>query len=149
MSSRPNKMQRLVRLNQFREEQANGVLRSAIREEISATEKHAKATENIENLAAWKSQKSAAGGLDIALYSAVLEHEQFAMLHADKLKLILDESKKTTRSAQDKMIRAASNTKVSEKRNLKQKIEIELEHEKHTFDQISDVWLNNKGRAND
>jgi hypothetical protein len=149
MSLRPNKMQRLVRLNQFREELANGVLRHAIGEEISAMKKHGLAIESINNLAAWKSQKSAVGGLDISLYSAVLEHEHYAMLHADKLKLILDESKITTRAAKDKMIKAASDTKVSEKRDAKQKSQAQLEHEKRNFDQISDVWLNNRERAND
>lgn len=149
MSGRPNKMQRLVRLNQFREELANGALRHAIHEQNEATDKHDKATAAIEQLGQWKAQKQADGGLDLALYSAVLEHEHHAMLLADKLKIEISTAAKVTQIAQQKMIEAASTTKVSENRELKQKKQAENEAEKRQFDQISDVWLNNREQAHD
>lgn len=149
MSSRPNKMQRLVRLNQFREELANGALRHAIHEQNEATDKHDKASVAIEQLGQWKAQKQADGGLDLALYIAVLEHEHHAMLRADKLKLEVKTAKEATQTAQQKMIDAASTTKVSEQRELKQKKQAANEVEKRQFDQISDVWLNNRERAHD
>ncbi len=149
MSARPNKMQRLVRLNQFREELANGVLRHAIHEQNEATDKHDKATVAIEQLGQWKAQKQADGGLDLALYSAVLEHEHHAMLQADKLKLEVKTAEEATQTAQIRMIAAASNTKVSEQRELRQKKQVDNEIEKRQFDQISDVWLNNRERAHD
>ena len=149
MSTRPNKMQRLVRLNQFREDLANGVLRHAIHEQNQATEKHDKATLAIEQLGQWKAQKQSDGGLDLALYSAVLEHEHHAMLRADKLKLEVRTAEVAMQTAQKRMIEAASNTKVSEKRELRQKKHAENETEKRQFDQISDVWLNNRERTSD
>ena len=149
MSARPSKMQRLVRLNQFREELANGVLRHAIHEQNQANDRHDKATVAIEQLGQWKAQKQADGGLDLTLYSAVLEHEHHATLRADKLKLDLKTAEEITQAAQKRMIEAASNTKVSEQRELRQKKQAENETEKRQFDQISDVWLNNRERAND
>lgn len=149
MSTRPNKMQRLVRLNQFREELANGLLRHAIHEQNQATDRHDKATVAIEQLGQWKAQKQSDGGLDLALYSAVLEHEHHAMLRADKLKLEVKTAEVAMQTAQKRMIEAASNTKVSEQRELRQKKQAENETEKRQFDQISDVWLNNRERASD
>ena len=149
MSNRPNKMQRLVRLNQFREELANGQLRHAVHEQTTAVDKHDMATVAIEQLGQWKAQKQEDGGLDLGLYNAVLEHEQHAMLQADKLKLIVKEAEEATKLAQQKMIEAASATRVSEQRESRQKKQAELEIEKRNFDQISDVWLNNRERAND
>jgi hypothetical protein len=149
MSMRPNKMQRLVRLNQFREDQANDVLRHAIRERVLAFEKHEASTSAIDALGQWKAQRHADGGMDLSLYTAVLEHENYAMLQADKLKQDLVESEKTADIAQRKMMEAASTTKVSEQRESRQKKHAELEIEKNVFDQISDVWLNNRERNND
>ncbi|MGH8108406.1 MAG: hypothetical protein ACREO1_06775 [Arenimonas sp.] len=149
MSTRPNKMQRLVRLNQFREELANGVLRQAIHEQNVATEKHETAVSAIEKLEQWKALKQADGGLDIGLYNAALEHEQHAMQLASTLKTALTEAEQSTQKAQKKMVDAASTTKVSEQRESRQKKQAELENEKRSFDQISDVWLNNRERAHD
>lgn len=149
MSIRPNKMQRLVRLNQFREELANGVLRQAIHEQNEATEKHDTAVSAIDKLEQWKALKQADGGLDLGLYNAALDYEQHAMNVAANLNTAMKEAEQTTQNAQKKMVNAASTTKVSEQRESRQKKQAELQNEKRSFDQISDVWLNNRERAHD
>jgi hypothetical protein len=149
MNGRSNKMQRIVRLNQFREELACGELRQAITVHAAASEKHQAATNALLALAQWKAHKLTDGGLDLALYDAALEHEHYAMSRADTLKRVMDDAHHVTEKAQKKMIDAASTTKVSEQRQLKQKKQAELEKEKRQFDQISDVWLNNMERKHD
>lgn len=149
MSSRPNKMQKIVRLNQFREELANGVLRNAIHEQAQTINKHEDAVNAVESLGQWKAQKQADGGLDLALYNAVLEHEHHAMLQEDRLKREVEGAKRATSAAQKKMVEAASATKVSEQRQSRQNKHAELETEKHDFDQMTDVWLNNRERTHD
>ena len=146
MNTRSNKMQRLVRLNQFRKEIANGALRHAIHEQNQASGRHDKAVIAMEQLGQWKTQRMMNGGLDLALYSAVLEHEHHAMLNAEKLKVEAKNAKEATHKAQQKMIAAASATKVSEQRKSRLKKQAEIEAEKSQFDQISDVWLNTRER---
>src|SRR5690349_855014 len=108
MSKRPSKVQRLVRLNQFREDLASGVLRQAISEQLHAQENHQSAVSDVDQIGQWKARSFAGGGLDIGLYGAVLELEQAAMTRADKLHASLLDCERRTDQAQGALNTAAS-----------------------------------------
>lgn len=141
MSRQPSKVQRLVRLNQFREDLASGVLRQAISEQLHAEEKHQAATGVIDQLGEWKARSFAGGGLDLGLYSAVLELEHKAMTRADELHASLRQCESKTGQARGALNKAASATRASENRNRRELSAAKAAQEKRSFDQISDLLL--------
>jgi hypothetical protein len=137
-------VQRLVRLNQFREDLASGVLRKAIAEQLHAQENHQEATGAIDRLGQWKARSSASGGIDLGLYNAVLEHEQCAMAHAEKLRATMLDCDQRADQAQGALIGAASATRASENRGKRERTAANSAQEKRTFDQISDLLLSTR-----
>jgi hypothetical protein len=144
MSKRASKVQRLVRLNQFRESLASGVLRQAISEQLHAQKDHESATGVIDQLGQWKARSFAAGGLDLGLYGAALELEQAAMTHADKLHVSLLDCERRTDQAQGALNTAASATRASENRGKREHALVKSTQEKRTFDQVSDLLLSTR-----
>lgn len=149
MSKSPTRVQRLVRLNQFREEQASGALREAIAHQLRALEAHDSATAAVDDLGEWKLRGQGAAGLDLAFYSAALDLESSAMTHAEEMKQAHIVSKQQSARAQDALIDAACAMRVSENRGKREHALAELAREKRSFDQISDVWLNNREESHD
>jgi hypothetical protein len=149
MSRHPTKVQRLVRLNQFREDQASGVLRQAIAEQLHAREDHQAATGAVDQLGQWKARSSVTGGMDLGLYNAVLEHEQMAMTRADELRATLVNCEKRADQAQGALIGAASATRASENRGKRERTAVNSTHEKRAFDQISDLLLSTREARHD
>ena len=144
MSHKPTKVQRLVRLNEFHEERADDVLRLAVNEQAKARQKHEVATGDIQRIGEWKTRSSGNAALDLTVYGAALEMEQLAMAVADALNADLKERERSTRQAREALTQAACATRVSTKRGKRESLAAESEWEKRTFDQISDVWLNNR-----
>lgn len=149
MSKAQTRVQRLVRLNQFREELASGVLREAAMKQEQDREAHDLATAVVDGLGDWKLRGHGAGGLDLAFYGAALDLESLAMVRADELKQTLTVSKERTERAQVALIDAACAMRVSENRGKREHTLAELAREKRSFDQISDVWLNNREESRD
>lgn len=144
MTSKPTKVQQLIRLNAFCEERADDALRLAATKQAQAREKHEAATGDIDRLGEWKTRSEVNAALDLTAYGAALELEQVAMARADALKADLGEHERSTQRARDALAKAACATRVSAKRGKREKLLAESEREKRTFDQISDVWLNNR-----
>ena len=144
MSQVPSRVQRLVRLNQFREELASGALREAAVQQQKAQEAHELAAAVVDGLGNWKLRGQGAGGLDLAFYSAALDMESLAMVRAEEMKQALTASEQHKERAQEALIDAACAMRVSENRGKREKTIAELALEKRSFDQISDVWLNNR-----
>jgi hypothetical protein len=144
MTSKPTRVQQLVRLNAFREERADDALRLAVTKQTQAREMHEAATGDIDRLGEWKLRSAVHAALDLTVYGAALELEQVAMARAEKLKAELVERERSTQVARDALAKAACATRVSANRGKREKLLAESEREKRTFDQISDVWLNNR-----
>ena len=149
MSRRPSKVQRLVRLNKFREDLAGGVLRQAISDQLNARENHQSASNAVDQLGAWKARSSTASGLDLGFYGAVLEMEQSAMARADQLRLEMLDCEKRADQAQDALIDAASATRAAENRGQREQTLAKTTQEKRTYDQVSDLLLGNREKKND
>lgn len=144
MSGTPTKVQRLMRLNAFREERADSTFRLAMTEQAHARETHASAIAEIDRLGEWKTRSEVNAPLDLTVYGAALEFEQVAMARAETLQMELRERERSTQQAQDALTNAACATRVSDNRGKREKLLADSEHEKRSFDQISDVWLNNR-----
>lgn len=144
MSKGPTRVQRLVRLNQFREDQAGDALREASVQQQRARDEHESATDTVHGIGEWKTRGQSAGGLDLGFYGAALELELLAMARADELKQSLVASEQHTERAKASLIAAACAMRVSENRGKREQTLAELAREKRNFDQISDVWLNNR-----
>ena len=144
MIGNPTKVQRLIRLNAFREEQADDALRLAVARQAKAREQHEAASDAIDRLGEWKTRSEANAALDLPAYGAALQLEQAAMVRADALQAELAEHESSTRQAKDVLTKAACATRVSAKRGKRENLLDASERERRTFDQISDVWLNNR-----
>ena len=149
MSRTPTKVQRLMRLNAFREERADSAFRLAFTEQAHAQEKHASATTDIDRLGEWKARSEVDATLDLTVYGVALELEQVAMARADTLQAALNERERSTQQAKEALTNAARATRVSDNRGKREKLLAESEREKRSFDQISDVWLNNRESRRD
>jgi hypothetical protein len=144
MSPKPTKIQRLMRLNEFQEERADDALRIAVREQAQTRNEHESATTDIDRIGKWKAPGSPDAAIDLTAYGAALELEQRAMARADALREKLREREQSTQLARDTLTHAVSASRVSNKRGKRETLHAESEREKRTFDQISDVWLNNR-----
>jgi len=144
MTGKPTKVQRLIRMNAFCEERADDALRLAVTKQTQAREKHEAATGAIDRLGEWKTRGEANAALDLTVYGAALELEQVAMARAEALRAELEKREQSTQRARDDLAKAVCATRVSAKRGKREKLAAEAEREKRTFDQISDVWLNNR-----
>jgi hypothetical protein len=138
-----------MRLNAFREERADSALRLAITEQTHAREQHTSATADIDRLGEWKTRGEVDAALDLTAYGAALELEQVAMARAETLQAQLQERERATRQATEALTSAACATRVSENRGKRESLHAESQREKRSFDQISDVWLNNREVARD
>lgn len=149
MTRVPTKVDRLMRLNAFREERADSALRLALTAQTHAVKEHATATADIDRLGEWKTRCEADAALDLTAYGAALELEQVAMTRAEILALEVTERERSTQHATDALTSASCATRVSENRGKRERLLAESQHEKRSFDQISDVWLNNREVARD
>jgi hypothetical protein len=137
-----------MRLNAFREERADSDLRVAVTEQSKASEKHASAEKDVDLVGAWKTGSQGAA-LDLTVYGVALELERLAMDRAAALQAELREREGSTQKAREALTHAARATRVSNKRGKREKLRVESESEKRQFDQISDVWLNNREKGRD
>lgn len=149
MSRKPTKTQRLVRLNAFREERADDALRLALKDQSRVRDEHASAASAIERIGQWKSPGSPDVALDLTTYDQALELERVAMARADALGKQLAERERSTERARQEMSRAVSAARVSSRRGRQEAARSDAEQEKHVFDAVSDVWLNNRKPTHD
>ena len=143
------KVERLIRLNEFREECADNRLRVAVTEQAQATEKHDTATRDVDRIGAWKSGQGQGGRIDLMVYGAALELEQIAMARAEKLRVELAERERSTQQARDALVDASRATRVADKRGTRERRLALDAYEKRLFDQVADVWLANREKPRD
>jgi hypothetical protein len=143
------KVDRLVRLDHFNQERAEGSLRQASVMLVESEREHREAILAMEGLGAWKSNVDARGGLDLAMYEAVLTLEATAMTECNTLKADMEESERGVEAARDSLREAATSSRVSERRQKTRRAEAAVVEEKKIFDQIADVWLNNREARHD
>ena len=148
MSRTPTRIGKLVRLNLFREELATASLNRASMAQSSATEKHQAAFETMEDIGRRKIPADQ-GPLDISRYELALHLESAASDHETELKQQLEARESETGQAREGLIQATSALRVSENRNRRERAATEVALEKQIFEQISDVWLNNRVRRDD
>ena len=144
MSRIRTKVERLIRLNAFREERADNALRLARNEQAMAVEQHTAATAIIDRLGEWKSRSEPGARLDLTAYGAALVLEQAAMERAEALAIAVSEREHATRQATDALTDAAHATRASDHRGKREQHIVQLGQEKRDFDQATDVWLNNR-----
>jgi hypothetical protein len=137
MSQPRNRMERLVRLKQFREELADGRLRDALMAERRASEALDSAIERVEGIGAWKQR--AGGGLDIAFYEAVLAAEAHAMEGSDAARRELDAAEGGSGQARAALAQAALGHRAARHRHDRIDAELRSADEKREFDQLSDL----------
>lgn len=143
------KVDRLVRLDHFNQERAEGSLRQASVTLAESERAHGEAVSAMEGLGAWKANVDGRGGLDLAMYQAVLSLEATAMTECDTLKAGVEENEAILEAARDSLRRAAMSSRVSERRQLARRADAAVVEEKKAFDQIADVWLNNREARHD
>ena len=148
MKRATTKVERLIRLNEFREECADNRLRVAVTEQAQATEKHASAARDVDRIGAWKSGQQG-GRIDLMVYGAALELEQIAMARAEKLRIDLQEHERSTQQARDALVDASRATRVADKRGMRERRIAMEAYEKRLFDQVADVWLANREKPRD
>lgn len=149
MSRKPTKVQRLVRLNAFREERADDALRLAVKQQDQAREEHATAQSDVESIGQWKTPVHADTPIDLAAYDQALELERRAMEKADVLRQRLSVRERSTEQARKDLSRAVSAARVSNHRRRREVERSNAEEEKRAFDEVSDVWLNNRKPAHE
>jgi hypothetical protein len=149
VSRKPNKVQRLMRLNAFQEERADDALRLAVREQALAREAHAVAQTHVDGIGKWKAPGKPDAPMDLAAYGSALEFEQRAMVRADALRTRLVERERSTGEARNALTDAVGASRVSNKRGKREATRSDEEREKRAFDQVSDVWLNNRKSPHD
>lgn len=149
MNRKASKVQKLVRLNEFREDLASDAVRRRLAEEADARAAHGVAEAAVDALGEWKSRAQADGGLDIALYQLALGVEQHAMAHSAALKTALTESEQRTGAAQEQWRAAAAATRVSSQRDRRERTALASREEKRVFDQLGDLLLSRQETSHD
>lgn len=149
MNRKPGKIQRLVRLNEFREEQAGLAMQQRLGEAREAERAHAEAKAAAEHVGESKTQAQADGRLDLARYQAALGLEHRALEHAEALRA--DHAACETRSeiARQDWNAAASATRVSDQRARRERVTYSTFLEKKDFDHLSDLLLTRQERTDD
>jgi hypothetical protein len=146
MSRSPDRMQRLVRLRQFREEIAEGVQRTAAAAVREAEQIHEQALATAEAIGAWKVREGAQS-IDLGYYQAAIAAEAVAMDDVARRKNERDEADAASNRAIDALRDAALGARVARQRHGRLQAEAAMEHEKREFDQMSDLAAANRGEV--
>lgn len=150
MSGGATRLQRLVRLNEFKEGLATLALVQANQRCELAREAHARAATAIDQLGKWKGgARHRNGALDLDAYEVALDLESVAMTNAAELEQVLEQSGRYLGLARDHLTNAKSAVRVSGHREGREQALAESAEEKRTFDRTSDVWLSNRGGRRD
>ena len=144
MSRTPNRMQRLVRLRQFREEVADNGLRAAKSTETRAAETHRGAVSEMEAIGAWK-QHGNGGALDLAFYQVAIGVEAGAMERVDEAGQALASSETASARAGEVLVNAALSHRAAQKRSARVHRALAEAAEKREFDQMSDLNASRRG----
>lgn len=149
MTRRPGKVQRLVRLNEFREEQASLAMQQRLGEAREAERAHADAKQAAERVGESKTQAQADGRLDLARYQAALGLEHRALEHAESLRAEHAACETRSDAARQDWNAAASATRVSDQRARRERAALSTFLEKKDFDHLSDLLLTRLERTDD
>ena len=144
MSRRPNRMQRLVRLKQFREEVADGQLRVAAAAEREAEGARDHAVETMEAIGEWK-LRSGAPAIDLGFYQVAIAAEAGAMERADAAGRELGESREAREHAGAALSQAALAHRAARNRSERLRLQALAEQEKREFDQMSELMASARG----
>lgn len=149
MSNKSTKVERLVRWRQFREELAEGDLRVALAEHGKAVADEKEAVAGLEQLGAWKSQRIAAGTLDLGVYQVVLAMEQQGLQRVARLQGVAQERGDAADGARRQLGDAMASTRVAVSRDKRERTARDASDEKRLFDQISEQWLGHREKTRD
>ena len=138
------KVERLVRLNRFREDLARGHVQRALARQSEAQEATQLADAIVDAIGTWKSGHLATTP-DLGLYGAVLSIEEQAVARAQAEQATLAECATRTDATRRDLHDARSATRASDRRHQRLAGEAFAQEEKKEFDHASDAWLANRG----
>ena len=144
MSAAKTMVERLVRLNRFREDLASGHVQRALARQSEAKQATQLADAIVDAIGTWKSGHLAARP-DLGLYAAVLDMEAQAVARAQAEQATLAECATHTDASRRDLHDARSATRASERRHQRLAGEAQSQEEKREFDHASDAWLANRG----
>jgi hypothetical protein len=144
MSRSPDRMQRLVRLRQFREEIAEGVQRTAAAAVREAEQVHEQALAAAEAIGAWK-VRAGAESIDLGFYQAAIAAEAVAMENATQRERELDDASGASTRAIEALRDAALGHRVARHRHERLQAEAAIAEERREFDQLSDLTAASRG----
>ena len=146
MSRSPDRMQRLVRLRQFREEIAEGVQRTAAAAVREAEHVHEQALAAAEAIGAWK-VRAGSDAIDLGFYQAAIAAEAVAMDNEAARRRERDEASTASNRAIDALREAALGHRVARQRHERLQAEAAIANEKREFDQLNDLTAAGRGEA--
>jgi hypothetical protein len=142
--TRPStKVERLVRLNRFREDVASGHVQRAVARQNEAAQSHELAEAIVDAIGEWKSNHMA-GAPDLGLYGAVLAIEARAAGRADREQAVLAECTVQADATRRQLHDARSATRASDRRHQRLAEAASVDEEKREFDRNTEVWLANR-----
>jgi hypothetical protein len=144
VSQPKTKVERLVRLNRFREDLASGQVQRALARQSEAKEATQLADAIVDAIGIWKSGHLAAQP-DLGLYEAVLGMEARAVARAQAEQVTLAECSTRTDATRRDLRDARSATRASDRRHQRLADAAQSQEEKREFDHTSDAWLANRG----
>jgi hypothetical protein len=149
MSRRPARIERLVRLHEFRQDEAGARLREAVAEQLRARRSHDEAVADVERVTALRPQVLVGGGVDLGRYEVILAMERAAQAQAEEAARLLAEGDARSDVAKRGLIDAATATRVSRQRSQRQRVAARAAEEKHTFDRMADLRVRAAERKHD
>ncbi len=144
MSRPKTKVERLVRINRFREDLASGHVQNALARQSEAKQATQLADAIVDAIGTWKSGHLAAKP-DLGLYEAVLGMEAQAVARAQAEQATLAECARRTDATRRDLHGARSATRASDRRQQRLADAAFAQEEKKEFDHASDAWLANRG----
>jgi hypothetical protein len=144
MTRASTKVERLVRLNRFREDVATGHVQRAVARRNEAAQSHELAEAIVDAIGEWKTGHLD-GAPDLGLYAAVLGIEARAVDQADREQAVLAECTGRADATRRQLHDARSATRASDRRHQRLADAASVAEEKREFDRNTEVWLANRG----
>jgi hypothetical protein len=145
MNRRSQRVQRLVRLNQFHQDRASSTLRDAISEQVRAARRHDEAVADLERVGELKPQVLLDEGVDLARYEVILAMERAAIAAAHGTATALAEGDRRREQARDGLVQAATSTRVARQRGRRTLAAERAAEEKRVFDRMAELRTHNPG----
>lgn len=137
---------KIVRHRQFVEDHAKADLQLRSQELKDAQAELEKSRASLGAASAWKSSRSADGGLDLALYQNALHFESVCAAAVEAAELAQETAEAEKRGATGKHLAAINGTNVTSARLDRVTEQWRIRQEHAVADQVADLWLANKDK---